>query len=283
MFEQGKERIMDERVDACIASARRIRQDIIRMTHHAGSVGAHIGGSLSLVEVMAVLYSGTMRCNPDDFGDEMRDRLILSKGHGVMAQYAAMKDAGLISEEDLLSFKADGSPFSAHPSMNMRYGIEFSSGSLGQGLSLGVGVCLALKRKGNHSSKAYVVLGDGECDEGQIWEAASSASHYGLANLVVIVDCNHLQYDGPTETVMDKAALADRWRAFGWTVREVDGHRPEELICALETPHEVPLAVIAHTVKGKGVSFMEGVASWHNGRLNDEQFEQAMAEQEADR
>lgn len=255
-----------------------MRVDILKMALAARSHGAHLGGSLSLIEIMAALYGGVMSFDAGRVDDENRDRLILSKGHGVMAQYVAYKQMGLLSEEELLTYKANDSVTSAHPSMNDRLGIEFSSGSLGQGLSLGVGVALALRRKNNDTSRVFVVLGDGECDEGSIWEAASSAAHYKLNNLIVIVDKNGLQYDGLTDNILSMENLGEKWRAFGWQTVEVDGHNVTSIASALQTKSQLPLAVIAHTVKGKGISFMENAAQWHNGVVTQKIFEQAVQE-----
>lgn len=242
----------------------------------AKSNGAHLGGSLSLVEVMGALYGGVMNWVVDDPG---RDRLIFSKGHGVMAQYVALKQVGLISDEELLSYKTTGSIASAHPSIHQsRLGIDFASGSLGQGLSLGVGCALALKRKGS-SARTFVILGDGECDEGSVWEAAQSAAHYGLGRLTAIVDVNGLQYDGPTEIVMGKGKLNAKWKSFGWQVSEVDGHDVDAVVRALcGTNENAPTVVIAKTIKGKGISFMENVTAWHHGVLTQRLFDQAMQE-----
>lgn len=261
------------------SSAREMRRDIIRMTYSTGRTGAHVGGALSLVEIMAALYLEILHISSSDPEDDRRDRLILSKGHGVMAQYAAMRQAGLLTEEDLLSYKKHNTNLSAHPSMNPALGVEFSSGSLGQGLSQGVGSALALRRKGNNS-RVFVILGDGECDEGSIWEAAMSASHFNLTNLVAIVDENQLQYDGTTSLTMNLAPFGDKWRSFGWAVDEVDGHDLSALLKVLSLQFSRPHVILARTVKGKGVSFMENEPKWHNGRLTQEQFEQAMAEQE---
>lgn len=259
--------------------SKRIRKDILLMGLNTGNQGSHLGGSLSLVEIMAVLYSRVL--NLEDFNSESRDRVILSKGHGVMAQYAAMKENNLL-EEDLLTFKQDGSKLPAHPSLLHNLpGIEFATGSLGQGLSLGVGVALGLKRKKNDKSKVYVVLGDGECNEGSVWEAAMSAAHYKLDNLVVIVDKNGLQYDGKTEDVMSMGFLDKKFIAFGFKAVSVDGHNEEEILNALSISHDnQPIAIIANTIKGKGVSFIENDKTWHNKRLTKEQYEQAIAEVE---
>lgn len=262
-------------------NTREMRIDLIRMGLAAKSAGAHLGGSLSLVEVMAALYGRVMTFDPANPHAENRDRLIFSKGHGVMAQYVALKQIGLLTAEDLLTYKATGSIVSAHPSIHQaRLGIDFASGSLGQGLSQGVGVALALRRKKNESSRVFVILGDGECDEGSVWEAAAAAAHYGLTNLIAIVDQNQLQYDGPTEKVLDLADLSAKWEAFGWEAVSVDGHDVDAVASACVMPREHPLAIIAKTVKGKGISFMEGVSSWHHGVVTQKVFDQAMAELE---
>lgn len=254
-----------------------MRKDLLRMGLASKSAGAHLGGSLSLVEIMAALYGGVMNYEVDD---PKRDRLIFSKGHGVMAQYVALKQVGLMTDEEILSYKQTGSIASAHPSIHQsRLGIDFASGSLGQGLSLGVGTCLALRRK-NIDSRVFVVLGDGECDEGSVWEAAESAAHYSLSNLVAIIDMNGLQYDGPTDGVLQKGDFASKWCSFGWDAIDVDGHDLSALTEALAKKNEHPLAIIAHTKKGKGISFMEMVPSWHHNIVTQKVYDQAMAELE---
>lgn len=266
-------------VEKCARAARQMRIDSLRAAYGAGRNGAHIGGTLSMIEIMAALYLGVMNINKDMLTDPARDRFILSKGHGVLAQYAALKQIGVLSDEELMTFKHSGTRLFAHPSRNADIGIEFSSGSLGQGISLAVGVALALKRKGL-AARVYVLVGDGECDEGSVWEAVASAAHYKLDNLVIIVDKNRLQYDGNTEDVLSMESLSDKFRAFGADVTDVDGHDTAALLGALSHKSERPYAVIARTVKGKGVSFMENNPLWHNGRLTDEQFRQAMEESE---
>lgn len=265
-------------VKQCEEIAKQIRIDAIRLTHNMGHVGAHIGGGLSLAEIMAVLYGCVMNITPQNVQSEGRNRLIFSKGHGTLALYPAMKYAGLVTDEELETYKQTDTFLYAHPCMNAEKGIEFSSGSLGQGLSLGVGVSLALKRKNNLTSKIYVILGDGECNEGSIWEAAQSAAHYHCSNLVAIVDKNSIQYDGLTSDIMDDSPLADKWRSFGWEVRECDGHSVKELIDVLTPGSEKPLVILANTIKGKGVSFMEGNPAWHNHSLSDKQYELALEE-----
>lgn len=261
-------------------AAQHMRRDMIELTYKMGKVGAHIGGGLSLAEIFAVLYLKVLNIDVSDMTNEERDRVILSKGHGTLALYTAMKEAGILTEDDLKTFKDDDSMLSAHPSINPELGIEFSSGSLGQGLSLGVGMCLGLKRKNNDSSRVFAILGDGECDEGSVWEAAQSAAHFKCNNLIAIVDNNKLQYDGPTDDIMSFGNMSDKWRSFGWEVREVDGHNVEELIEAMSKIADKPLAIIANTVKGKGVSFMENNPEWHNHSLDNDLFNKALRELE---
>ena len=261
-------------------AAKEIRKDVIRMTYKVGGIGAHIGGSLSLPEIMAVLYLKILKYDIKEMDKEDRDRLIISKGHGVMAQYAAFKQIKLITEEELFTFKQVGSWLTAHPIIDPKKGIEFSTGSLGQGFGLGIGSAWALKLKENLSSKVYVILGDGECNEGSVWEGAMSAPQLKLDNLVVIIDKNGLQFDDATTEIISMENMEERWKSFGWAAKTVDGHDVEALYNALSEKHDRPYVVIANTIKGKGVSFIEKVAKWHLGKLSKEQYEQAMAEQE---
>ena len=267
--------------ERCTTAAHRMRRYALQMSLAAGPVGAHLGGGLSMIEIMSVLYFGVLRYDVGNPSWEQRDRFILSKGHGALAFYGALCLAGFIDEKDLATFKSNGTYLTAHPHLDLKRGIEFSSGSLGQGLSLGVGTALALKEKANEISRVFVLLGDGEINEGSVWEAAMSASHFGLSNLVAIVDNNGLQYDGITRDVMDMGNLAAKWESFGWIALEVDGHDVSALLDALQAPAGRPLAVIARTIKGKGVSFMENNRAWHHARLSQEDFDQAMAEQVA--
>lgn len=258
----------------------KMRKDALRMSVAAGASGAHLGGGLSMMEIMAVLYLGVMNINLDNLEDEKRDRFILSKGHGTLALYTAMNQAGIIPEEELMTFKSNDTFLTGHPIMNVKRGIEFSSGSLGQGLSLGVGTCLALRKKGNKTSRCFVLLGDGECNEGSVWEAAMTAAHYKLNNLVAIIDKNKLQYDGATEEVLDMGDMAAKWAAFGWDVRDVDGHNIEELYETLSERTDRPLVIIANTIKGKGVSFMENNPKFHHAVLSQSKCDDAIAELE---
>lgn len=267
-------------LNECREAAKIMRKNSLKMSLAAGKRGAHLGGGLSMIEIMSVLYLGVLKYDCKNPLSEDRDRFILSKGHGVLALYAALERIGMISEEELMEFKSDETFLTGHPTINLERGIEFSSGSLGQGLSLGVGTCLALRQKGNENSKCFVLLGDGECNEGSVWEAAMCASHYGLKNLVAIIDKNELQYDGETSDIMNMQNMKQKWEAFGWETIEVDGHNVEELYHALTHRSEKPLAVIAHTVKGKGVSFMENNPLWHHSRLTQVQYDVAMKELE---
>ena len=269
-----------ETINKLRKAAKEIRKDVIQMTYNVGGIGAHIGGSLSLPEIITVLYLEILNFDPKNPSNENRDRFLLSKGHGVMAQYAVFKQLGMISEEELYNFKKEGSWLTAHPTINPEKGIEFSSGSLGQGLGLGIGTAWALKMKGNLSSRVFVVLGDGECNEGSIWEGAMCAPQLHLNNLTVIVDKNGLQFDDKTTEIISMEDMEAKWKSFGWDTKTVDGHDVAALYEALKEKHDKPFALIANTVKGKGVSFIENVPKWHLGKLSKEQYEQAMAEQE---
>lgn len=262
----------------CFDTAKQMRIDAIKAVYNAGRIGAHIGGTLSMIEIIAVLYVGVMRYDYENPMWEQRDRFILSKGHGVLAQYAAMKQVGMISEEEFLTFKQNGTFLYAHPYRNLKRGIEFSSGSLGQGVSQAVGVAIALKKK-QSNSHVYVLVGDGECNEGSIWEAIESAAHFRLDNLTVIVDRNRLQYDGQTDDIMSMGNITAKFTAFGLDTTEVNGHDIDALYDAISIKNNKPSAVIANTVKGKGISFMENVPQWHNGILSEKQYLQALMEQ----
>ena len=255
--------------------AFRMRKDILNMAHNCGTMGAHLGGSMSAVDILAVLYTQIMENE-----GELRDRFIMSKAHSVMAQYAALHQVGKITDEEISQAMQAGSFLYKHPCMNPDKGIEFSGGSLGQGLSLGAGTAWALKKSGNTKSRVFVLVGDGECNEGSIWEAAAMIAQYQLTNVTVIVDCNKLQNDGKTEEVLNFNNMAERWSAFGFAACEIDGHNHEEIREALSVQGDKPRAVIAHTVKGKGVSFAENVVEWHASYLTDALYEKAMGELE---
>ena len=258
--------------------ARRVRRHIIEMTGAAGS--GHPGGSLSVVEILVTLFFGVMRHDPRNPHWEDRDRFILSKGHGCPALYAVMAEAGYTPGDQLKTLRKLGSIYQGHPDRRFIPALEASTGSLGQGLSIGLGMALAARLDGK-SYRTYVVLGDGESQEGQIWEAAMFAAHHRVDNLVAIVDYNKAQLDGFIKDVMELEPFAGKWQGFGWHVLELDGHDIPALQRAFaeaETVKGRPTVVIAHTVKGKGVSFMENVPKWHGIAPTPEEVELALKE-----
>jgi transketolase len=260
--------------------ARRVRCHTLRMTHAAKS--SHIGTNYSMVELLAVLYGRVLRVDParPDWPD--RDRFILSKGHGCAAVYAILAEAGFFPLDWLQTFFQNGSCLAGHITHRGVPGVEVSTGSLGHGLSLGTGMALAARRKGS-GYRVFVLLSDGECDEGSTWEPALFAAQHHLDNLTAIVDYNKIQSLGTVKEVIDLEPFATKWRAFGWAVKEIDGHNLQEAEDALaQVPLESgrPTCVIAHTVKGKGVSFMEGRLLWHYRTPQGEEFEAALVELE---
>lgn len=255
------------------ALAKAIRKDILDMTFHAGTNGAHIGGALSSADILAVLYGKVLRVSPDNPTDPSRDRFFLSKGHAALALYAVLAECGFLSRDEMMSFEARESDYQTHTVMNLQKGIEISSGSLGWGLSIGVGSSLAAKRKGNEY-RVFVLLGDGECNEGSVWEAAMSAARFSLDNLTVIVDVNAQQGDGYSEDIMPVCDMPEVFRGFGFHVIEVDGHDISQLSDAFCAPtNNRPTAILAHTLKGKGVASIEGKAGWHHTILTQEQYD----------
>ncbi len=265
--------------------ARRIRVEVVRAVYHAQA--GHLGAPLSAAEILAALYFRILRIRPDEPNWPDRDRFVLSKGHASIALYAAMALRGYFPVEELLTFDAVNSRLQGHPDMTRLPGLDMSTGSLGMGISAALGMALGARLTGR-SIRAYVLLGDGECQEGQVWEAAMVAARYRLDNLVAIVDHNKLQQygwpgDGPDgrRPPQEPGELAAKWSAFGWRVSEVDGHDLAALVPAIEEAAEGvgrPTVVIAHTVKGKGVSFMEGHYYWHTRAMKPEEFAAAMAE-----
>lgn len=257
--------------------AKQIRIDIVDMTHSSGQKGAHLGGSMSIADIVAVLYGSVMNVDPANPEMDERDRLIISKAHAAMTLYAGLSSAGFISREEIANAMHGESKFFEHPKKNPEYGIELSGGSLGQGLSFAMGMGLGLKRKGNNKSRVFVILGDGECDEGSIWEAATAIHHYGLENIIIIVDQNGLQYDGTCDEILTiGSSMKARWESLGYEVTEVDGHDVMALQDELGREHKVPSVLICKTVKGRGVSFAENAVEWHTGRVTDELYEIAM-------
>lgn len=259
---------------------RQVRRDIIQMTANAGS--GHPGGSLSAVELMASVFFNHMRIDPNDPYNPERDRFVLSKGHAAPCYYAVLAAKGFISREEYTNFRQLHSILQGHPDAKKVPGVDASTGSLGQGVSIAVGMALAAKHQGK-DTKVYVLVGDGESQEGQIWEAYMAASHYKLDNLTVMIDNNGLQIDGTNDEVMSLGDLGAKLRAFGFEVIELpDGHDLDAIEAALSAPFTPgkPKAIWAHTVKGKGISFMENQVGWHGKAPNAEQRNQALKELE---
>lgn len=258
--------------------AQTLRRDVIESVG-VGTAG-HVGGSCSSADIVAALYFYKMKYDPKNPKMPDRDRFLLSKGHVAILQYAALAEAGFFPVEDLKHTKDVGFHLQGHPDVIKTPGIEAGTGSLGQGLSIGLGMALGL-RGDNIGSKVYVICGDGELAEGQIWEAAMAGAVYKTDNLVAIVDHNKLQAMGTIAQRFDTTPLPEKWEAFGWNVIEIDGHDMEQIVTALDTADTVkgkPTVIIAHTVKGKGISFAENVVSCHNVALTEELYQQALAE-----
>jgi transketolase len=256
----------------------KIRMTALEMIYHAGS--GHPGPCMSVADILAVLYFSRMRIRPQEPDWPERDRLILSKGHSVPSAYAALAEAGYFPRETLKSFRQVDSILQGHPDMKLTPGIDMTSGALGNGLSVGIGMALATKYNGL-DYHVYVVLGDGECQEGQVWEAAIAAVTRKAGRLTAIVDRNGLCQTCSTENSAQLEPFAEKWRSFGWRVKEIDGHSIPELLGALDWAREeedLPSVIIAKTVKGKGVSFMEDKPEWHAAALSQQQIEQARSE-----
>ena len=256
-----------------------VRKEILKMLQKAGS--GHPGGSLSAVELMVDLYINHMNFNKDNFQDKNRDYFVLSKGHVCPVLYAVLSQIGCIPKEELDTLRKIGGRLQGHPAMDKHIpGVEISTGSLGYGLSIAAGIAKGMKTL-KQNNRVYVLMGDGEQQEGSVWEAVMAAPHFKLDNLCAIIDCNGLQIDGKVEDVLNINPIADKYRAFGWNVLEIDGHNLQEVDQAYSKAKQCkgkPTAIIAKTVKGKGVAFMENVADWHGKAPNAEQLEQALKE-----
>ena len=266
-----------EQVGEVRTKARAMRHNIIDMIGYDNGRSGHLGGSMSAVEIVASLYFYKMRWNPDRLDDPDRDRFLLSKGHAALVQYAAFCQAGLISESDLSGVKTLASGLQGHPDMRKTKGIEANTGSLGQGLSIGLGMALGL-RLDRSPARVYVLMGDGELQEGQIWEAAMAAAAYRADNLVGIVDRNSVQATGPVKDSVDRGSVKSKFEAFGWNVKEIDGHDTAAICRSLDEFDEVkglPSLLLCDTVKGKYISFAEGRAEFHNASLTERQFRTA--------
>lgn len=260
--------------------AKLVRIEILKMLTLAGS--GHTGGSLSAADIVTALYFSKMRHRPDEPGWRERDRFILSKGHAAPLLYAVLALAGYFDISVLKTLRKLGSPLQGHPCSRVLPGVEISTGSLGQGLSVSNGIAMGLKMD-NLSSRVYCLLGDGEIQEGQVWEAAMTAAHYRLDNVCAIIDLNGLQIDGPVSKVKAIEPVTSKWSAFGWNVIDIDGHDMEEILYAFDEAETVkgrPSVIIAHTIKGKGVSFFEGKVEYHGVAPTPEELEEALKELE---
>ncbi len=260
------------------AMAKQLRRDVITMIATAGS--GHPGGSLSAADIVTALYFKVMRHDPKNPQLPERDRFVLSKGHAAPILYAALAECGYFPVEELSTLRKLGSRLQGHTDRTLTPGVEMSAGSLGQGLSYGIGMALAGRLDGK-DYRVYVLIGDGECDEGQVWEAAMFAPHHKMDNMTAIVDHNDLQLDGRVCDIMGLEPLTDKWRAFNWNVLEINGHDMKQILQALKKAgavKEKPTVIIAHTIKGKGVSFMEGNVDFHGKAPSPQETEQALKE-----
>lgn len=258
--------------------ARKCRVEIVKMVHRAQA--GHPGGSLSEIDLISALYANYMRINPDEPNWDDRDRFILSKGHASPGMYAILAEMGFISKEDLKSYRVLGGVCQGHVDMKWCPGVDFSAGSLGMGLSFGMGCSIAARLEGSERN-IFVMLGDGEIQEGSVWEAAMAAKHHELGNLKVILDRNRIQNDDFCESQMRMFDIPAKWQSFGWEVMEIDGHDTEDIVKGLDflvNTNDNPAILIAHTIKGKGVSYMEDNPAFHGAAPNDEQFQIAMEE-----
>lgn len=264
-----------------MAAACKVRMGVIEGTH--GAKAGHPGGSLSAADLFTYLYFKELNIDPQNPKWEERDRFVLSKGHTAPGLYAALAERGFFPVSDLPTLRHINSYLQGHPNMNTVPGVDMSTGSLGQGISCAAGMALAAKHAGK-GCRVYALLGDGEIQEGQVWEAFMLASHYGLDNLCAVIDNNGLQIDGPVDKVMSPYPIPEKLKAFNWNVVEIDGHDFDQIEAAFAQAREtkaVPTAIVMKTTKGKGVSYMEGQAGWHGKAPNDEEYEKAMAELKA--
>lgn len=266
-----------ELIDRCKTASHTMRVNILGRALQAGANGAHIAPALSMVEIMSTLYLGVLKYEVDNPSFQNRDRFILSKGHGALAYYAALYESGIISEDEFFSYAENGGLFPGHPSKNNDIGIDYSGGSLGLGLAYGIGLALSADYK-KQDFHVYVLLGDGELNEGIVWESAMFAGYHRLSRLTAIVDRNRMQSDGRTEDIIE-FDVNSMWKSCGWEVIDCDGHSVESLLNAfMLIKGDQPHVIIANTVKGKGVSFMENSKDWHHSRLSQEQYDSAIQE-----
>ena len=267
----------EQTLDRLTKTAKQVRRDIVELVG-VGRAG-HLGGSCSAADFTTALYFCKAKYHPDNPKWEGRDRILFSKGHAALCQYAALSELGVIDKSEFAKVKSLGAMLQGHPDMTKCPGVEANTGSLGQGLSVSLGMALGLRLDGS-PSRVFCIVGDGEIEEGQIWEAAMAAAKFGVDNLVAIVDRNSIQATAAVKDVMDYGGVADKFRAFGWAAAEINGHDMAAIVGALDQAETVkgrPFAIIADTIKGKGVPFAENTAKFHNGILTREQYDQAMA------
>ena len=255
-----------------------MRKKILEMSYNAGSASAHIGGALSCTDIISVIFSKFLKYKKENLLWHERDRFILSKGHACLAYYAALNQIGVLNDQDLSSFEKDNSNLAGHPVKNLEKGIEFSTGSLGMGISIAVGLCIAFKKKKNEN-KVFVVVGDGECNEGSNWEALMSASHFNLDNLIIIIDKNNLQQTGTCEEILSTENLSEKFKSFNCFSKEIDGHDHTQIFKAisenLNSPK--PNLIVANTVKGKGIELFENKNEWHHSVLSKKVYDEALS------
>tara|TARA_A100000164_G_C21915865_1_gene778176 strand:- start:1263 stop:2102 length:840 start_codon:yes stop_codon:yes gene_type:complete len=254
-----------------------VRKKILEMSFNAGSASAHIGGALSSSDIISVIFSEHMKYDKSQTKWEKRDRFILSKGHACLAYYAALNQIGVLSDKELISFEKDDSDLAGHPVKNLDKGIEFSTGSLGMGLSIAVGLGIAFKRK-EAKNKVFVIMGDGECNEGSNWEAFMTASHYNLDNLVVFIDKNNFQQTGNCEEILNLDNLSKKLKSFNCFSQEIDGHDHNQIFKAIDNNLNTnkPNVIVANTIKGKGINFFENKNEWHHSVLSKKAYEEAL-------
>ncbi|MCX6353380.1 MAG: transketolase [Candidatus Aureabacteria bacterium] len=270
--------VNDSVIKELVERAKAVRCNVVKMIARAGS--GHPGGSLSIVDLLTALYFARLNHRPKDPHWTDRDRVILSKGHAAPTLYAILGECGYFPKTELLKLRKLGSMLQGHPDMMRTPGVEMSTGSLGQGISVAVGMALAGKLD-KKSYRVYTFLGDGELQEGQVWEAAMAGAHYALDNLCAVIDFNGLQIDGRVQEIMNPEPIPRKWEAFGWAVKEVNGHDFKEIVAAYDWAAGIkgkPAAVVAHTIKGKGVSFMESKAHWHGVAPSAEEARRALME-----
>lgn len=262
-----------------IEFANNIRKKILTTAYEAGAKSAHVGGALSCVELISAIFTSYNIFNSENLKDDfIRDRFILSKGHACLAYYSSLNEIGLISDDEMKTFEDDGSNLLGHPVINKKLGIEFSTGSLGMGLSIGIGLAIASQKK-NENFKTFVIMGDGECNEGSVWEAAMAAPNLKVKNLLAIIDKNKFQQTGANSDIMNIEPIEEKWRAFGWNVETLDGHDISSILSYFKTiDFEKPNLLVANTIKGKGFSFSENNNAWHHGVISKKIYEEALKE-----